>query len=308
MADSRGYFKVTNSFPEHSKIIEVGGDAGWLHVCALAHCSRNLTDGFVPINLVPRLSDRENPRQLAGNLLAVGLWHAAGHECKKCEQPDDRHYVIHDYLDHQTSAARARETSVKRAIAGQRGGQAKAAASKLLGGGYGDASSKSLAEVEVEVEVHREGAAPPSARKSPAANNSNTGRAAAPAKTKREPKQLTPAPDRLEITEGMAAWASNEHGLSRKVVEFQTARFLDHHRARGNTFKDWTAAWRTWISRVNEYSPNTAQMLQLDDASPQAPKPPYCGQCNERTRMLDDSDLPERCPRCHPSSQKADSR
>lgn len=159
MADSRGFFKLTNGFPEHWKVEEVGGDAGWLHVCALAYCSRNLTDGLIPISLVPRLSDRENPKQLARALLDVGLWHAAGHECKKCVQPDARHYVIHDYLDHQTSAERARETSAKRAIAGQRGGKAKAAGNKLPsnlpGRGYDDASSKSLAEEEQEEELHK---------------------------------------------------------------------------------------------------------------------------------------------------------
>ena len=152
MADARGFFKVTNNFPDHPKVVEVGGDAGWLHVCAMAYCSGNLTDGMIPIKLVPRLSDREQPKQLASKLLDVGLWHASGHHCKNCAQPDDKHYVIHDYLDHQTSAQRARETSLKRADAGRKGGEAKAAASNLLGAGYGGASSKRVPEEEQEEE------------------------------------------------------------------------------------------------------------------------------------------------------------
>lgn len=286
MADSRGFFKLTNGFPEHWKVEEVGGDAGWLHVCALAYCSRNLTDGLIPISIVPRLSDRENPKQIARALLDVGLWHAAGHACKKCVQPDARHYVIHDYLDHQTSAERARETSAKRAIAGQRGGKAKAAVgnlpSNLPGRGYDDASSKSLAEEEQEEEVHK-------------------------TKTSSSSRRATTAPKQLEITGGMYAWAANEHALSRKTVEFETSRFLDHHRARGTTFKDWTAAWRNWMARVNEYSPRGAQ-LSLESESPTdaPPRPEWCGKCDPQTRMVENADrIPGRCPRCHPSTQKA---
>lgn len=155
MTDSRGFFKMTNDYPEHPKVVEAGGDAGWLNVCAIAYCSRTFTDGMIPISLVPRLSDRENPKQLASTLLDVGLWHKSGHDCERCAQPDDRHYVIHDYLDHQTSAVKAREISAKRAIAGQKGGQAKAAASKLLSNSQASASSKSVAEEEVEEEAHK---------------------------------------------------------------------------------------------------------------------------------------------------------
>ncbi len=170
MADSRGFFKVTNSFPEHPKVEAAGGDAGWLWVCAMGYCSRNFTDGMIPIGLVPRLSDRENPKQLARILLDVGLWHAAGHDCKKCVQPDDRHYLVHDYLEHQTSAEKAQATSRVRAIAGQKGGRAKAASklpSNLPDAGQDDASSKSVPEVEVEQEeeVDKDEGQKPTSRK-----------------------------------------------------------------------------------------------------------------------------------------------
>lgn len=129
-----------------------------------------------------------------------------------------------------------------------------------------------------------------------------------PAKTKRAGKPrttATEAPDKFEITDSLAAWALNEHGLSRRRIESETGAFLDHHRAKGNTFKDWTAAWRTWMRRVRTYDPAGGQLPLESEIAAGAPRPEWCGQCNERTRMLDDSDLPERCPRCHPSSQKA---
>lgn len=153
MADARGFLKLSHGLPEHPKIEEAGGDAAWLHICALAYCSRNLSDGFFPASIIGRLSDRDNPKQLASTLLSVGLWHDASNGCGRCPQVPLGRYLIHDYLEHQTSAERAREISAKRAVAGQKGGQAKSSASNGSSNLLGKLSSKSLAEVEVEVEV-----------------------------------------------------------------------------------------------------------------------------------------------------------
>lgn len=38
-------------------------------------------------------------------------------------------------------------------------------------------------------------------------------------------------------------------------------------------------------------------------ALPHAEKPPWCGECDKRTRQLGDPDKPDRCPRCHASTQ-----
>lgn len=37
-------------------------------------------------------------------------------------------------------------------------------------------------------------------------------------------------------------------------LEIETEKFLDHHRAKGNTFKDWSAAWRKWMRSAVEYA------------------------------------------------------
>ena len=109
-ADSRTYFRMAVDLPENRKIAAVGGDAGWLHVCAIAYASRNLTDGLVPQALVPRLSDRKQPLKLAKLLLSHDLWHEPGHACKRCPQPGTGEYIIHDYLEHQRSAEEAQES------------------------------------------------------------------------------------------------------------------------------------------------------------------------------------------------------
>jgi hypothetical protein len=42
-------------------------------------------------------------------------------------------------------------------------------------------------------------------------------------------------------------------------VERETAQFLDYHRARGSVFKDWAAAWRTWMRNAAKFQPERAR-------------------------------------------------
>lgn len=121
--DKRTYVKVHDGLPDHPKIIEAGGEAGWLYICGLAYASRQLTDGVIPKRLVRRLTDGSNPEANASALVRVGLWHDGEHDCPKCPQTGPDAYVIHDYLDHQRSAAEVADLRTKRAAAGQRGGK-----------------------------------------------------------------------------------------------------------------------------------------------------------------------------------------
>lgn len=61
--------------------------------------------------------------------------------------------------------------------------------------------------------------------------------------------RATPAPDLFPITDQMRRWWS-ERSDPRVNLDRETENFLDHHRARGSTFKDWTAAWRTWMTNA----------------------------------------------------------
>lgn len=149
------YIKLNDALPEHRKIVAAGGDAGWLHVCGLAYASRNLSDGRIPIGMVPRLSDRQDPMKLAERLCDVRLWHAAGHACDRCPQPDVDEFIIHDYLEHQRSADHVAELKEKRAAAGRRGGSKKAANAR--GGTQATSkqpSSKLLAECQDSAEAN----------------------------------------------------------------------------------------------------------------------------------------------------------
>lgn len=89
------WVRLEDTFPEHPKVDKAGGDAAWLHVCGIAYCNRNETDGFIATDRVSRLSDRKRPLNLAARLVEVGLW-----------EIDPRGgWLIHDYLHYQPSKA-----------------------------------------------------------------------------------------------------------------------------------------------------------------------------------------------------------
>ncbi|HEX8106727.1 MAG TPA: hypothetical protein VF516_03315 [Kofleriaceae bacterium] len=74
-----------------------------------------------------------------------------------------------------------------------------------------------------------------------------------PAKLNGKHRLETSAPEAFEITEPMWSWAQ-EQGVPHARVEPETAKFLDHHKAKGSRFKDWDAAWRTWMRNSVEFA------------------------------------------------------
>jgi hypothetical protein len=113
--DSRTYVRIHDGMPDHPKLLEVGPAAAWLWVCGLCYCSRYLTDGRIPHAAVRRLIDADDAVSLAGRLVSAGLWEA-----------HQGHYQVHDYLDHQRSAAEVKAMKEQRRSAGRRGGLARA--------------------------------------------------------------------------------------------------------------------------------------------------------------------------------------
>ncbi|MEU5496119.1 hypothetical protein [Streptomyces griseofuscus] len=163
--DKRTYVKVHDGLPDHPKIIEAGGEAGWLYICGLAYASRQLTDGVIPVRLVPRLTDGSKPEASASALVRVGLWHEGTHDCPRCPQPGPDTYVIHDYTEHQRSASEVADLRAKRSAAGQRGGkrsgESRRAAAKGEANGEALAShlvkqNRSKTEAETETETEEE--------------------------------------------------------------------------------------------------------------------------------------------------------
>jgi hypothetical protein len=84
------WVRLDDQFPDHPKIDQAGPLAGWLYVCGLAYCNRQLTDGFIPKATMPRLSTVPAPAKHAAALVAAGLWDAV-----------EGGWQVHDYLDFQ---------------------------------------------------------------------------------------------------------------------------------------------------------------------------------------------------------------
>lgn len=101
------WVKLDDQFGDHPKVAAAGPLAGWLHVRALCYCSRHLTDGFVPRDILRTLWDwgfegvsqvaSGSSEGLAEKLTSVGMWMKV-----------DGGFQIHDYLEYNPSAADVR--------------------------------------------------------------------------------------------------------------------------------------------------------------------------------------------------------
>ena len=109
------WVKIDDQFPTPPKVVAAGGDAAWLHVCALCYCAQHLTDGMVPRAMLERISDRKNARNLAERLIEVGMWIDRGDEVE-----------IHGYLDYNPSREKVLEERRKAAERRANGARASA--------------------------------------------------------------------------------------------------------------------------------------------------------------------------------------
>lgn len=81
------YLNLDDGFTEHRKIDALSDGAFRLHTSGLCYCARELTDGFVIDNRVPRLIPKYRPTFLA-ELTDAAMW-----------LPSPGGYQIHDYLE-----------------------------------------------------------------------------------------------------------------------------------------------------------------------------------------------------------------
>ena len=114
------WVKLDDQWMDHPKIIMAGRDARDMWLASITWCSKHLTDGYFPVDLLPSLAvaagvDVANCQTFATRLLEVGLWDASGTD-----------YTVHDYLDYNPSKEQALATREARKEAGRAGGVAKA--------------------------------------------------------------------------------------------------------------------------------------------------------------------------------------
>lgn len=208
------------------------GEAAEVLFCrALAYCGNVESQGIVDKTALPRLVARPGPR--ASALVREGLWTDEG-----------THYLIRSWArlqdEHDAAAERRRrDRERKRAVRKTVRGQSTDASA----GSPGDVSADDAEcpALDVEGDVEREKTL---ASQVPAPTTT--------AKPKAR-KVKTYAPDQLPLTPAMREWGEANAPLVTGPVA-ETAKFLDHHRAKGSQFLDWTAAWRTWMANAQTYA------------------------------------------------------
>jgi hypothetical protein len=108
------WVKLDDGFPKHEKVKVLPDRAFRVHIAALCHCSRELTDGFVSSDAIKVMSIELGfacKRHVAA-LEQAGLWHS-----------DTGGYWINDYLDYNPDAATVKRLRAERRAAGRKGAQ-----------------------------------------------------------------------------------------------------------------------------------------------------------------------------------------
>jgi hypothetical protein len=103
------WIKLDDQFSTNDKVLAAGKDGRELHISALCHCGRNLTDGFVDGRMVRQLAamfEVYDWQEAVESLLSVGLWEEV-----------ENGYQIHAYLKHNPAAA---SVQAKRAESAER--------------------------------------------------------------------------------------------------------------------------------------------------------------------------------------------
>ncbi|MGH8867095.1 MAG: hypothetical protein ACRDYU_03755 [Actinomycetes bacterium] len=101
------WVRLDAAFPGNRKVLSLtrqkeGHRAVAVFVFSLAYAGQQGSDGHVPAYALGIIHGRGSD---ADRLVDAGLWHDAGHDCKRCPQPDSGSYVIHDWPEYQPTAA-----------------------------------------------------------------------------------------------------------------------------------------------------------------------------------------------------------
>lgn len=212
MADKRAFFKVDVGYLMNPKVAAVAAEsptAVLLHLAATAYAAQHLTDGVAPLALVMRIvgATQDDAELLFKRSLLI-----------------DRHdgdVEVHDYLEHQRSAAEAKDAETKAQRA------ARARWSKTS-----DAPSDA----------------------SGIASSSASGNASGMPREKREREESVPVRRRSKRPLP-GDWEPNdkhrEQAAARGVdVTSEAARLRNWAEANDARYADWDAMFRNWLDKA----------------------------------------------------------
>lgn len=89
----------------------------------------------------------------------------------------------------------------------------------------------------------------------------NTSLSSPPANAPTKTKQSCVFPKDFAVDQTMVNWL-NEKGIT-APWQLETEKFANHHIAKGSVFKDWRAAWRTWMLNSIKYQVPAQQQAAI---------------------------------------------
>lgn len=298
------YIKVVVSFhrdPKVRKLVQYGADAGLgrdLYLSMVMYCRENLTDGYVPAEEVGVLAyplPVDHANQIAKQLASVGL-------IKEVSNGEQQGWLVNAYIRRNGTKADVERLSRVRAESGRKGGRPprETAAHKPA-----EASRNQIGK-----QVGKQTESRPNPK----------------TETETNPSPLPPTQHPLMYPVADAKAGEGEEpqhndqarDVAALVAEIRAIRPEWSTDSIVRTLNDPSVLERPWplvreaalivardpssalFGRLKHDGPwwaEAARRLQAQRATP--PKPGWCGQCDERTRMTGE-DSPRRCPDCHP--------
>lgn len=116
--DQRGWAPVDIGYLDNPKMLDVldaSSTATLMHLASILYCAQHLTDGHLSPGIARRKvgASRDDDRLL----IDAGLWHEPGHGCDACPDPDPGKVYIHNFLEHNRTAAKTKRVSERRSEA-----------------------------------------------------------------------------------------------------------------------------------------------------------------------------------------------
>ena len=226
MTDARLWARVDVGYFDNAKIsdaLDASGSAVAMHFASILHCAQHLTDGHIsPRTMQRKVGGTEQDTDL---LVDLGLWHAEGHDCPDCPQPEAGRVYVHNFLEHN----RSRE-------------ETEAASSR----------AKKAAKARWKPDenpANKPDDAPSNASSMPNAKQSRESRERRDEEGPRGPHLL---PSDFAPSHEMKAWASKVApavDMNRATVEF-----IDYWTRERKRKKDWPTTWRNHMKRQQDFA------------------------------------------------------
>lgn len=251
------WFKVDDSLHSHPKVLATEPAALGLWVIAGSWSSGNLTEGFVPDHVLPRLLP--DSAKLARELVAAGLWRRV-----------QGGYTFHDWHDYNPSKEavsnrrRAAAERQQRWRQGKRNAVTNAPTNSVThasGNGVSHSSpSRPVTHMQVGEELSVEGGSGGETAERNAVTNAPTPAGAESNAAQAPPKQkrATRIPDDFTVTGEMLRWA-RENCPSINVAR-ETEKFINYWQSKGGREAcklDWVKTWKNWMLNADERAPRS---------------------------------------------------